>query len=483
MERHTLSKSTFIRGVQCLKSLYLYKKRYFLRDPLSAEQQAVFSRGTNVGILAQKLFPNGKDATPPSPSLYTRSIAMTSGWIQKGTEVIYEAAFQHEKVLVAIDLLVFTPEGWVGIEVKSSRVISETYIMDAALQYHVITGSGLKLADMRIMHINPDYVRQGELDLEKLFSIQSVLETVLEKQDFIHDQILREKEVIEMPHSPDISIGLHCHNPYTCDFVGHCWKNYPVPTVFDLNTFSPEEQQNLFDKGLHSLTELVNAPGLNAEQRIQINSHITGELFLDKEALSDFLKIPDEPTAFLKVLYFRPALPLFDGTKPYESLPFAFALLAKETGAEPEYFIIPPGRYPIEEFIKQIYSKIAGFMRIIVLGKSSELIEFIGEMNSRIEVLDLFEPFTKQMIYHPGFARGINLAEMTGANEFSNNSPMGNIQSETMAGVRYLALAHALEGEAYSQELENIKLFALQKVNEIALLFKWLQTKTNGSSG
>jgi hypothetical protein len=479
MERHTLSKSTFIRGVQCLKSLYLYKKRYFLRDPLSAEQQAVFSRGTNVGILAQKLFPNGNDATPPSPSLYSRSVAMTSEWIQKGIEVIYEAAFQHEKVLVAIDLLVLTPEGWVGIEVKSSRVISETYIMDAALQYHVISGSGLKLADMRIMHINPDYVRQGELDLEKLFIFQSVLEKVLEKQDFIRDQIIREKEVIEKPHSPDISIGLQCHNPYTCDFVGHCWKNYPAPTVFDLDAFSPEEQQNLFDEGFHSLAELANAPGLKDEQLMQINCHLSGEMFLDKEALARFLNITDEPTAFLKVLYCRPALPMFDGTKPYESLPFAFALLAKETGAEPEYFIIPPGKYPTEEFKEQLKSKVAGLRRITVMGKSSELTGFIGEMNIRIEVLDLLEPFTKKMIYHPGIASGMNLTEITGDNEISDNSPKGNVQSETMAGVRYLALAHALEGEAFSQELENIKLFARQKVNEIAVLFNWLQTKAN----
>jgi len=48
-----------------------------------------------------------------------------------------------------------------------------------------------------------------------------------------------------------------------------------------------------------------------------------------------------------------------------------------------------------------------------------------------------------------------------------------------MSGVRYLALAHALEGEAYYQELDNIKLFAVQKVDEIAALFNWLKEKAN----
>ena len=55
MQKHVLSKSTFIRGVQCEKSLYLNKHARNLRDEISPEQMAVFSQGTNVGELAQRL--------------------------------------------------------------------------------------------------------------------------------------------------------------------------------------------------------------------------------------------------------------------------------------------------------------------------------------------------------------------------------------------------------------------------------------------
>jgi hypothetical protein len=477
MERHTLSKSTFIRGVQCLKSLYLYKKRYFLRDPLSAEQQAVFSRGTNVGVLARQLYPGGKDATPPSPALYARSVALTADSIAKGVEVIYEAAFQFEKVLVALDMLVLTPDGWVGIEVKSSRTISETYILDAALQYYVITGSGLKLADIQIMHINPEYERTGELVTEKLFVVNSLLEQVLQKQDFIHDQILREKDIFEMPHSPEIAIGLHCHNPYTCDFLGHCWKNYPRPTVFDLDAFTPAEQQSIFDQGFHALAELAHVPGLTTVQQIQIKSHLTGEMFLDKEALAKFINIPDKSIAFLKVLYCRPAVPLFDGTKPYQQLPFAFALFSSENDTYTEFFIIPPGRYPIEEFKTHLKERLSPFNCILVTGHSNELLNFFEKMNSTFEIYDLLEPFTKGMIYHPGLATGLSIAQLTGVDVSTDNSGRGNIQNDTMAGVRYLALSHALEGEAYSQELENIRNYALRKAKETSALMNWMKSQ------
>ena len=61
MSKSRLSKSTFIRGLQCEKSLYLYKHHYKLKDPTPTSLQAVFDQGTNIGILAQELFPNGSD--------------------------------------------------------------------------------------------------------------------------------------------------------------------------------------------------------------------------------------------------------------------------------------------------------------------------------------------------------------------------------------------------------------------------------------
>ena len=59
MANNRLSKSTFIRGLQCEKSLYLYKHHYRLKDPTPSSLQAVFDQGTNIGLLAQELFPYG----------------------------------------------------------------------------------------------------------------------------------------------------------------------------------------------------------------------------------------------------------------------------------------------------------------------------------------------------------------------------------------------------------------------------------------
>ena len=57
LRKYKLSKSTFIRGLQCEKSLYLYKHHYKLKDPTPESLQAVFEQGTNIGLLAQNYLP------------------------------------------------------------------------------------------------------------------------------------------------------------------------------------------------------------------------------------------------------------------------------------------------------------------------------------------------------------------------------------------------------------------------------------------
>jgi len=92
MTNHLLSKSTFMYGAQCLKRLYLNRYHRELRDAPDAQQQAIFSAGTNVGELAQQCFPGGVDCTPESYYDFHPSIARTAELVAQGHPVIYEAA-------------------------------------------------------------------------------------------------------------------------------------------------------------------------------------------------------------------------------------------------------------------------------------------------------------------------------------------------------------------------------------------------------
>lgn len=241
MEKHLLSKSTFIRSNQCLKSLYLNKKRPFLRDRLSKEQLAKFQRGHKIGDLAQQLFPGGIDLKPKSPSQFQKKVAETAEIIRTNSyHTLYEAAFQFEQSLILLDILRQEDGQWTAYEVKSSFKISDTYLLDAAFQYYVISNSGIPLKDFFLVYVNSDYTPDADTDLQKLFIKESVLEKVSELQDEIKIKIQRAKETLLLEKAPPIEPGTQCTNPYPCDFIGHCWKSLPKSEWPEIKTSSEE---------------------------------------------------------------------------------------------------------------------------------------------------------------------------------------------------------------------------------------------------
>lgn len=80
----TLSKSQYIRGLQCHKSLWLYKNRPELRDTAGSAQESLFNAGHSVGELAKSLFPNGVEIEFDADN-FNGMISKTKEFISNGT--------------------------------------------------------------------------------------------------------------------------------------------------------------------------------------------------------------------------------------------------------------------------------------------------------------------------------------------------------------------------------------------------------------
>lgn len=320
---HILSKSTYIKGEQCEKALYLFKNRPFLRDKLSMEQRAKFKRGTDVGILAQQYFPGGINMTPSSPSQFSKKVVETlKNLTNPAVNVMYEAVFQYDDTLIMLDIIVRDGDKWRAIEVKSSLSLSPTYMKDAALQYYVLKGCEVPLSDIQLMYINADYVRNGDLDLSQLFVFQSVKEYAEQYQDVIAKNIAHFKDIIKQPHSPKIPIGNQCDTPYRCEFHGHCWKNVP----------------NEADKPYS----------------------------IDYKLLYDLIGDRNQSTAFLNLLFHRPAVPLFDGDKPYTEFIIGFSILSNNGRFDRVYdWNCLDDLSKWQESLKILTEQLAGFERVV----------------------------------------------------------------------------------------------------------------------
>lgn len=220
MSDYILSKSTYIRGLQCHKSLYLNKFRPYLRDKLSEEQLAKFARGHSVGKVAQQLFPGGIAMSRPGKPAALK----TAQLISEGFPVIYEACFIADDVIIALDILVKAGNAYHAYEVKSSNALSEVYYNDAYLQYHVISSSGMKPEKFFLIHRNADVELTESTDLEQAFIFTDVTTQCEMQETAIGENISEMLDIFKLDKSPDIQPGKHCMKPYPCDFRGVCWK-------------------------------------------------------------------------------------------------------------------------------------------------------------------------------------------------------------------------------------------------------------------
>ncbi len=372
--KHILSKSTFMYGCQCPKRLFLHKFKSELRNPIDEKQETVFSSGTNIGLLARALFPNGLSAEPPNPFSYHLSVEKTAKFISQNIPVIYEAAFNFEGVMCALDILVKKNSKWYAFEVKGSTKIKTPFILDAALQYYVISNSGLPIEDISIVHLNNQYIRNGKLEIEKLFTCESVLDSALEQSEYISQNISDFKRLIADKTEPEIEVGKHCFKPYECDFTIHCWKD-------------EKAEEKKYEKNI------------------------------DKINLKEFLNQFQYPLRFFDFETIMPGIPEFDNSRPYQQIPFQYSLhVLNSEKAKPSHieFLGNGINDPREELIQHLIANIDTIGSIVVWNKSFEVSRlkelardfpvYADKLYAIIErVVDLMVPFRSGWYRLPAF--------------------------------------------------------------------------------
>ncbi len=413
-EKHLLSKTSFLKSVQCQKAFFLYKNHYNLKDPISAEKQSIFNRGHKVGTLAQSLFPGGVDVSPTHVFKYSESVAKTKELIAAGQEVIYEAAFIFDSTLVALDILVKCGDKWFAYEVKSSLKISQAYVMDASLQYYVIKNSLPDLEDISLVILNNEYVLGDELNLVQLFKITSVKKDAERNNDFIKHHIQQAKETHAKAMLPDVKIGEQCFSPYECDFMGMCWKHIPKNNVFELGAMPRKQLQTWFEAGFTSINKIPDEE-LNGNSGKMIQSFKDNKEIIDKDKIRDFFKKITYPVAFLDMEFYTPAIPKYKGSKPFELNPFLFSWqIVNEENAKPEehFFFHEENTQPEMPFVESLISKAEKIKYILVYDTGQEnhalnkIVKQHPQYKKQIDeikkkFIDLADVFINLWYYHP----------------------------------------------------------------------------------
>ena len=407
-----LSKSSYCRGVQCPKMLWLKKYRPEVFDE-SVLRRSVLDTGSAVGDLAMGLFGDFTEVPFGDPGAM---VAETERLLSAGTKVIAEASFAADGLFCSVDILKNLGGGAVELyEVKSSTKVTGIYRHDLAFQVYVLTRCGYQVQRSCLVLLNRGYERMGALDLQQLFTIEDLTEEARSMHGDVENRIGALRRCLARTEEPADEIGMQCFDPYACGFFSWCTRQLPRPNVFSLAGLRKSAKFQLCRQGLAGFAELEASGQLKAPQLQQVRHELGEETapFLDRRQIRDFLRTLSYPLYFLDFESFQPAVPPYDHTRPYQQIVFQYSLhwIECEGGAlQHRAFLARPGADPRRALAEQLCRDIprdvctTAYNMAFEKSRIRELAALYPDlrehlMNIHDRIADLLIPFRRRWYY------------------------------------------------------------------------------------
>ena len=410
MERRLLSKSKYMTGLQCPRLIWIQFHESAKIPEIDSVTQHVFDQGHLVGELAKKLFPEGIDILTEN---FMGNISNTMNLLES-RKPLFEAGIRVRNLYSRVDILhPIAEDEWDIVEVKSSTGVKDVYINDVAFQRYCCSQLGLNIRKCSLVLINNQYVKDGEINPEGFFNIHDVTDQVEEASVGIQDKIDDIQEVISRESCPEMIIGPHCWNPYECPLTD-CWDSLPEHNVFSLY-YGGKKSFAMYDSGILTVGEIPDDYKLSDKQRIQQSCVVNGKPHVDKEAIQDFLSSLQYPMYYLDFETIGPAIPLFDGVRPYQNIPFQFSVhLVQDQQSSPTHYsyLASDTDDPRPALLAELQKVLGDSGSIIAYNKGfeegvlRELAEAFPEYSEWIDpvcnrLADLLVPFRNFDYYHP----------------------------------------------------------------------------------
>lgn len=414
MNKIYLSKSKYCKLVQCPKILWMNKYKSDVAVPTARE--AVLANGTAVGELARNLF--GDYTNIEFNTDLNIMVEDTKKMLKSKPNIITEASFNYDNNFCSVDILKNNLDGVEIYEVKSSTDVHDIYLDDASYQYFVLSNLGLNVKKVCIVYINKQYVRDKELEIEKLFNIQDITDIAKLKQGEIKKTIeMANKYMYEYngDNEPNTDIGMHCFNPYKCEFWEYCTRNLPKPNVFDIGGgMHTSKKFEKYYEGKISFRDLQNE-NLNPKFLEQIDFELNNlKPKIEKEAIKGLMDSLKYPLYFIDYETYQLAIPEVEGTKPYQQLPFQYSLhIIKEKGASiqhKEFLAEIDDQNYIRHFAESMIKDMPENGSVIIYNKAfepvrnNEIARMYPDLKDELErinsnIIDFMEPFKQRKYY------------------------------------------------------------------------------------
>lgn len=344
-----ISKTDYILYRECKKNVWLkmYRPDIYNKLELSEFEKSIIETGNEVELLARKLFPAGILIEGRGK----KAQELTSTYINQKKDVLFQPVFVGDfparsgLFLAAVDVLEYDKANkfYNIYEIKATNEIKEKrHFYDLAFQTNLLRRCGLKVGGIKILHLNPDYVRQGELDIKNMFLIEDVtggverlIEEVSADMDAASVYLSKEQEPTGYCCCINKSRNNHCT---TFSYSNPDVPEYSIHDIARIGS-SKKKLQQLIDANIFKFEEIPEEIEFSEIQKNQIEAHVLDKILIEKELIAKELEGLVFPLYFLDYETCPAAVPRFDGYSPYQQIPFQYSLHKLESpDAKLEHF-------------------------------------------------------------------------------------------------------------------------------------------------
>ena len=331
----TLSKSDYMLFLRHPAWLWLKKFDKYKLPPIDPNLQDMFDAGHEFESYAEKLFPSATRLGFNNYDEYLSLPQRTNTALEQGSTAILQGRFEIDGLTCIIDVLERVEENVFDlIEIKSSTKAKPEHYYDLAFQTIVLERSGLKIRNISVIHANNEYIRDGEIEPQKITSKTDVTNDVRSLIDLTNKQIEKAFGVLSQTSCPDLS-------PRFVNQVGVKgvtwfgeWMDIYKTLKPDLDHYSiyflsyPNTEQigELEDKGIKSIADIPEELALRPKQVAQIRTTRDNKRIINKDKIKQFLSSFKYPLYFFDYETFSSVIPAFDGCQPYKDYPFQYSL-------------------------------------------------------------------------------------------------------------------------------------------------------------
>ncbi|MFH0869116.1 MAG: DUF2779 domain-containing protein, partial [archaeon] len=210
---------------------------------------------------------------------------------------------------------------------------------------------------------------------------------------------------------------------------------------------------------------------LNDKQMIQHGCIKTHKEHIHKEEIKRFLDTMKYPLYFLDFETFSASIPIHDGTRPYQQIPFQFSLhVITKKGAKPKQYsyLAETSADPRKEFAEKLIEVLGDKGSIIAYNSGfeervlKELAEFLPKHHAKImsyieRLVDLLQPFRDFYYYSPKQKGSASLKVVLPALTGKSYDDL-EIGEGTSAALKFLHITQGSPGETITQaEIKKVR--------------------------